>query len=83
MRRPSLSFCLCASLAFSALVACEDGPNQTSSPAPPNAASLWNNSNADAAVSGATQGYGGASIGGTNAEVISRATSKPNAGRRW
>lgn len=68
MRRSTLIL----SVLFSsvALVACEDGPNQTFTPAPPNAANLWNNSNADASVSGATQGFSGTSIGGTNAEVI-------------
>jgi hypothetical protein len=73
MRRSIVSLpLLAAAVAMSsfAVTACEDGPNQTMNPAPANAGSIWNNSNADAAVSGATQGYGGGSIGGNNAENI-------------
>jgi hypothetical protein len=39
------------------LTACEDGPNQTFSPAPPNAGNFWNNGNPDAAVGSGTQEY--------------------------
>jgi len=78
-------FILSALSAFSsfALLACEDGPNQTFTPAPANAANLWNNSGADASVFGAAQGYGaGASSGGagTNAEVICTGAQEA---KRW
>jgi hypothetical protein len=55
-------------------VGCEDGPNQTYSPAPPGAGAVWNGppatggikADGGAYVPGATQGYDG-SVGGTNA----------------
>jgi hypothetical protein len=59
-----------------AVGSCEDGPNQTYSPAPPNAGSIWNGSpgqgglgDGGAFVPPATQGYD-ASVGGTNANDL-------------
>ncbi len=62
MRRRSLltlgMFSSLAMLSFGgALTACEDGPNQTFSPAGPNAGNYWNNGNPDAAVGTATGEY--------------------------
>lgn len=74
MRRYVAAFAV-ALLPF-AVGSCEDGPNQTYSPAPPNAGTIWNGSNgagglADggAFVPSATQGYD-ASVGGTNANDL-------------
>jgi hypothetical protein len=39
------------------LTACEDGPNQTFSPAPPNAGNFWNNGNPDASVGNGIQNF--------------------------
>jgi hypothetical protein len=48
------------------LAGCEDGPNQTYSPAPAGAAGNWNNAGPDASYTGnGTEGYD-ASSGGTN-----------------
>src|ERR1017187_6865679 len=55
MRSLCVPFCLVAMLAFAA--GCEDGPNQTYSPAPGNAATAWTNPNADAAVPTGSQNF--------------------------
>ena len=59
-------------LAFSSfvLVACEDGPNQTFSPAAPGSGDVWNNGNSDAAVGTGTQGFALDGGGGNNKQLI-------------
>jgi hypothetical protein len=67
-----------APVAFSA-VGCEDGPNQTYSPAPSTAAGSWNNGGADASTSDpGTQGFG-AGGGGTNAVNVCTASQQQTA----
>jgi hypothetical protein len=68
--------CVVAVVAASyGLAGCEDGPNQTYTPAPPNAAEAWNGPSANGIPEGATlsgsakQGYD-AGFGGTNANTL-------------
>ena len=54
-----------------ALVACEDGPTQVFSPAPPGAGNNFNNGNTDAAYDpGATQGFGQDGGGGATKQDL-------------
>jgi hypothetical protein len=65
-----------------AVTGCEDGPNQTYSPAPPNAGGIWNGSpgsgglgDGGAFVATSTQGFD-ASSGGTNANDLCTAAQE-------
>jgi hypothetical protein len=50
MRKLCLPLTVIAAATALFAIGCEDGPDQTFQPAPPGAASLWNNSNIDAGV---------------------------------
>jgi len=61
------------------LTGCEDGPNQTSSPAPSGAGGLWNGAGSDASTSNpGTQDYD-AGGGGTNAVNVCNAAEQATA----
>src|ERR1700722_19808915 len=57
-------------LSSAILGACEDGPNQTFTPAPAGAATTWNNGRTPPVIGNATQGFGSTNAGGTNAVNI-------------
>lgn len=74
LKRLALFGAVAAASAFTA--GCEDGPNQTFSPAPPGAANLWNNGGTDASYNDpATQDFD-AGGGGTNAVNICTAAQQ-------
>src|SRR5580700_838818 len=61
-------YALSLALSTFALVACEDGPDQTFTPSPAGAANYLNNGNTDASVGSATAGFVVDSGGGTKVQ---------------
>jgi hypothetical protein len=72
------SVTLVAMVVVLAGVACEDGPDQTFSPAPPNAASIWNGADAGPIVGISSQSFDASTSGGQNANTRCNAVTAKN-----